>query len=185
MPVRSDAEKSLRFTGRLAGIFYLLNILTGASALFARGTLGSIVLLISTVCYVAVTRLFYQLFLPVDRRISALAAVCSIVGCTITLLDTFLLVAAPVSPLVFFGLYCLLIGYLILRSTFLPRFIGMLMLVGGLGWLTFLSPPLSGRLAPYDMVPGILGEGTLTLWLLAAGIDAKRWLEQARLRHAA
>ncbi len=120
-----------------------------------------------------------------DRTISALAALCSLVGCTITLLDTLHLVAAPVSPLVFFGLYCLLIGYLILRSTFLPRLLGVLMALGGLGWLTYLSPSLSSRLVPYNMAPGILGEASLTLWLLLAGVNAKRWLEQPSLSRAA
>jgi hypothetical protein len=183
--VNPETEASLRFKARLAGIFYLLNILTGASALFARGTLGSAVLLISTACYVAVTLLFYQLFRPVDRTVSALAAFCSLVGCTLTTLDTLHLVAAPVSPLVFFGLYCLLIGYLILRSTFLPRLLGVLMAIGGLGWLTYFSPTLSSRLAPYNMAPGILGEASLTLWLLVVGINAKQWLEQPSLNRAA
>src|SRR5690242_15291776 len=51
--------------------------------------------------------------------------------------------------LVFFGLYCLLIGYLIIRSIFLPRILGALMALAGLGWLTFLAPPLVHDLAPY------------------------------------
>ena len=49
---------------------------------------------------------------------------------------------------VFFGLYCLLIGYLIFRSAFLPRILGVLMAFAGLGWLTFLSPPLANYLSP-------------------------------------
>src|SRR6266436_4128408 len=40
---------------------------------------------------------------------------------------------------VFFGVYCLLIGYLIFRSPFLPRILGVLMAIAGFGWLTFLS----------------------------------------------
>lgn len=180
MSVSLDAETSLRSTGRLAGIFYLLNILTGASALVARGTLGSIVLLISTACYVVVTLLLNRLFLPVDEAISVLAAISSLLGCGITVLKTLHLLAAPVSPLVFFGLYCLLIGYLILRSNFLPRLFGVLMAIGGLGWLTYLSPTRASSLAPYNMAVGILGEGALTLWLLVAGIDAKQWLERPR-----
>lgn len=82
--------------------------------------------------------------------------------------------------LVFFGLHCLLIGYLILRSTFLPRIIGALMVFAGLGWLTFLSPPVAKSLYPYVMLPGAIGELSLTLWLLVKGVDVQRWNEQAR-----
>jgi hypothetical protein len=81
--------------------------------------------------------------------------------------------------LVFFGFYCLLIGYLILRSTFLPRALGVLMMFGGLGWLTFLPLPLASDLYPYNLAPGILGEGALTLWLLVLGVNLQRWQEQA------
>ena len=81
--------------------------------------------------------------------------------------------------LVFFGLHCLLIGYLILRSTFLPRIIGALMLFAGFGWLTFLLPALATGLSPYNMIPGAIGELSLTLWLLVKGVNLARWKEQA------
>jgi len=81
--------------------------------------------------------------------------------------------------LVFFGFYCLVIGYLILRSTFLPRIVGVLMGVAGLGWLTFLIPPLANYLYPYNLAPGVFGEGALTLWLLVMGVNAQRWQERA------
>ena len=80
---------------------------------------------------------------------------------------------------VFFGFYCLLIGYLIFRSTFLPRILGVGMALAGLCWLTFLWPPLAHSLSPYILAPGILGEGSLTVWLLAMGVNAQRWNEQA------
>jgi uncharacterized protein DUF4386 len=80
---------------------------------------------------------------------------------------------------VFFGFYCLLIGYLILKSTFLPRLLGALMVFAGLGWLTYLSPPLARSLSPYILAPGILGEGSLTVWLLVKGVNASKWQEQA------
>jgi hypothetical protein len=85
---------------------------------------------------------------------------------------------------IFFGLHCLLIGCLILRSTFLPRVVGALMVLAGLGYLTLsfatlLSPPLAKYLFPYILAPGALGEGSLTLWLLVMGVNVQRWREQA------
>jgi Domain of unknown function (DUF4386) len=80
---------------------------------------------------------------------------------------------------VFFGVYCLLIGYLIFRSAFLPRILGVPMALAGLGWLTFLSPPLANYLSPYNLVLGFLAELALCLWLLVMGVDVQRWKEQA------
>jgi hypothetical protein len=81
--------------------------------------------------------------------------------------------------LAFFGLHCLGVGYLVLRSTFLPRLIGALMMFAGVGWLTFLSPPLANSLAPFNMLPGAIGELSLSLWLLVKGVNVPRWKEQA------
>jgi hypothetical protein len=53
------------------------------------------------------------------------------------------------------------------------------MIIGGFGWLTFLSRSLGDTLTPYNMGPGILAETVLTLWLLIPGINAQRWKEQA------
>jgi hypothetical protein len=172
-------ELSPRTKARIAGIFYLLTILTGSFALLAHGASRSAMLLGSTLCYIAVTVLFYQLFRPVNRGISALAAAFSLLGCAVSILGLFHVSSGRVNPLAFFGCYCLLIGYLILRSTFLPRILGVLMALGGLGWLTFISPALSDYLSPYNMAPGVLGETALTLWLLAMGVNPGRWNEQA------
>jgi hypothetical protein len=81
----------------------------------------------------------------------------------------------------FFGFYCLLIGSLIVRSTFLPRILGVLMILGGLSWLTFLFPPLADYLRPYNLALGALAEAVLTLWLLLFGVNAQKWIEQSRL----
>src|SRR5260370_10426500 len=81
---------------------------------------------------------------------------------------------------VFFGVYCLLIGYLIFKSSFLPRILGVLMVFAGLGWLTFLFPPLANYLSRYILVLGFLAELALMLWLLVMGGIAQRWKEQAR-----
>jgi uncharacterized protein DUF4386 len=100
----------------------------------------------------------------------------------LTLLALRLYVQAYNIGLAFFGFYCLLIGRLIFRSAFLPRVLGVLMMFGGLSWLTFLSPPLADYLRPYNIAPGVLGEGSLTLWLLLASVNAKKWAEQANAR---
>jgi len=81
--------------------------------------------------------------------------------------------------LVFFGFYALLTGYLIIRSTFLPRILGVLSVLGGLGWLSFLYLPLGYRLFPYIAAFGILGAASLLLWLLVFGVNEQRWKEQA------
>ena len=85
--------------------------------------------------------------------------------------------------LVFFGVYCVLIGCLVLRSAFLPRLLGAVMIVAGLGWLTgsfagFLSPPLGSVLSRYLVPMSGLGETAFTLWLLVMGVNAQKWREQ-------
>ncbi len=172
------AKASPRLKARIAGAFYLVTFLTGAFALVSVN--GRIVAnLIASSCYLAVTLLFWDLFKPVNRSLSLLAAFFSLVGCAIGFLSPFHLIPSQINSLVFFGFYCLLIGYLIFRSTFLPRILGILMAFGGLGWLTFLSAPLADYLSPYNLAPGLLGEGLLMLWLLVMGVNVQRWHEQA------
>jgi hypothetical protein len=81
--------------------------------------------------------------------------------------------------LVFFGLWCVLIGYLIFRSTFLPRILGVLLALDGVGWATFLWPPLASQLFPVIAVVAGLAEPPLILWLLVVGVNAQRWEERA------
>jgi hypothetical protein len=80
--------------------------------------------------------------------------------------------------LVFFGLYNLLNGYLILKSIFLPRFLGVFMVIAGLPFLVFLLP-LGKSLSPFAVAPAALGEGLLLVWLLVKGVHAQKWTEQA------
>jgi hypothetical protein len=82
--------------------------------------------------------------------------------------------------LVFFGLWCVLIGVLIFRSTFLPRVLGVLLAISGLGWMIYLVPPLAIRLfIPYIAGASAVGEIPLLLWFLVVGVNNERWKEQA------
>jgi Domain of unknown function (DUF4386) len=76
---------------------------------------------------------------------------------------------------VFFGCHCLLIGYLICRSRYLPRVLGILMIVAGLCYLTnsltnFLAPGFAAILFPWILLPSAAAEWSLTAWLLAVGV---------------
>jgi intracellular septation protein A len=172
-------EASPHLTARIAAAFYVIVFVTGIFSLFVRSGVGYAASLIAGVFYIAVTVLFYFIFKPVNRNLSLLAAILSLVGIIFGPLSLFVHALSYISPLVFFGFYCLLIGYLILKSTFLPRFLGVLMLFAGLGWLTFLWQAFALSIAPYIFLPGIIGEGMLTLWLLVFGVDEGRWKEQA------
>jgi Domain of unknown function (DUF4386) len=87
--------------------------------------------------------------------------------------------------LVFFGFWCVLIGYLIFKSTFLPRVLGVLLAISGLGWVTYLYPPLATRLFfPFIAAASALGEIPLELWLIVMGVNVQRWKEQASAARA-
>jgi hypothetical protein len=85
---------------------------------------------------------------------------------------------------VFFGLDILCFAYLALRSTFVPRAIGVLLAIDGLAYLVYsvadlLAPGFAARLVPWIQLPALLGEGSLCLWLLLVGVDVARWQARA------
>ena len=227
------ADAPPRPKARITGVVYLLYFLTAILAeVFMKGIvvsgdaaatanniqaheplfrLGLGTGLIATAWYIALTALLYELFKPVNRSVSLVAAFFSLVGCAIQAFGAVFQLAplvisgssadlsafkpeesqalalilfkldsqAQTITLVFFGLYCLLIGFLIFKSTFLPRILGVLMALAGLGWLTFLAPPLANALSPYALVLGFLAELSLMLWLLVKGVNVERWKQQA------
>jgi hypothetical protein len=81
--------------------------------------------------------------------------------------------------LTFFGFCCILGGYIIYKSAFLPRILGVLLALAGLGYSTYLWPPLANYLYPYNLFLGV-GELVVGLWFLVFGVNAERWNEQAR-----
>jgi hypothetical protein len=167
---------------RITGVVYSLYFLTAisAEAFIGRGRRVAYhaVNVIAHVLYIAVTLLFYFMFKPVNRSLSLLAALFSLAGCANDLLDLFNRAPYKINSLLFFAPYCLLIGYLILRSSFLPRFLGVLMVLAGVGWLVFMSPH-ANHLSTYLMVLGFVAEAALMLWLVVMGVNVQRWKEQA------
>jgi hypothetical protein len=86
--------------------------------------------------------------------------------------------------LIFFGCQCIVLGYLILRSGFLPKTIGLLMQVAGVCYLAnsfalILAPALADMLFPAVLIPAFIGEASLCLWLIVKGVDVPRWEARA------
>jgi Domain of unknown function (DUF4386) len=226
-------ETSPQVYARMAAVFQLLEALTshlgqvmlprlvvpddaaataanilGNEPLFLMGFAST---LVGVLLHIAWTLLLYELFKPVNRSVSLLAAFVMLVGCAFQAL-TSLLYLAPVRVLtggsalsafsaeqlqalalvflklnalafdiylVFFGCRCVLTGYLIFRSTFLPRILGVLLVIDGLGWMTFLSPSLGRDLLPILFIAAGLAELPLMLWLLVKGVNVRKWKEKA------
>jgi hypothetical protein len=232
------AESSPFFKARMAGLFWLMTIITGMFGFIAGGrfivandaaaTSANILEhqllfrlafssnLVATACYLAVTLFVYQLLRPVSRTMAGFVVLFSLMGCATGLVSS-LFFLAPLSFLsgatylstftlpqlqtlalsfftlslrlndigmVFFGLHVLAIGYLIRKSTFLPKILGTLLFVTGACYLTstfanFLALPFRDYLLPFVALGGLVGEGSLTGWFLVKGVDVERWKESA------
>lgn len=160
-------------TARLAALCYVVTILAGAAALFLRGPAGTAANAVAMLAYVAVTLLFARVFAAVHTLLARVAAVVGLAGCAASAL-AMVGVTLPVNPLAIFGVYCLVIGWLAAKSTFVPSAIGVFLMIGGASWLTFAWPGLARALSPYNFAPGILAETLLTVWLLIYGADGRR-----------
>jgi riboflavin transporter FmnP len=176
-------KNSLRPRARMIGIVYLLYFLAAilAQLLTSRNHVGygNGANFIATGLYCLVTLLFYYLFKPVSRMLSLVAAFFSLAGCIVMTLELFRPTSLSTNPLLFFGPYCLLIGYLIFKSTFLPRILGVLMALAGAGWLVFLIPNLPSYLSLSLEGLGICAEASLMIWLIVRGVNIERWKQQA------
>ena len=86
--------------------------------------------------------------------------------------------------LIFFGCGCLVLGWLIRKSGFLPWILGALIQLAGACYLVnsfalILAPSLAGALFPAIMLPPLVAETSLALWLLVKGVDVPRWNARA------
>jgi len=228
------AAASPRLRARIAGVLYALEgtgavfggvyfrgkfIIPGDAAATAATIqaneplfrLGFAAALLAVAFHITYTVLFYDLFRPVNRSISLLAAFFSLVACALQAVAALFQLAALLVVggggslgaftgeqvqalallflnlnaqafdvyLIFFGFWLIPTGYLIFRSTFFPRIIGVLLAIDGLGWVTYLWPPLATYLYPYIATAAVFGEIPLLLWLLVVGVNAQRWKAQA------
>jgi len=120
------------------------------------------------------------LFKPVDTGLSLFAAFCGLAGVAsgagLSLVRSDPPMQGFYIEMVFFGAQIISIGYLITRSTLMPRILGVLLLFGGASYVinsftNFLSPAIGAHLTPFIIPIAILGEGAATLWLLVKGVN--------------
>jgi len=173
-----------------------------------RIRLTFVMLFFGKICYLGGTVLLYELLKPVNKSVALFGAFCGLAGLlsgahglnqltALSLLEESRRATEPVASQlqgavkiflapgfsgedVFFGCQIVSVGYLIARSNFVPRGIGVLLALGGLGFLitaftNFLSPQLGARLAPLLLPIAVLGEASLALWLLLKGVNVEQW----------
>jgi hypothetical protein len=172
-----------RRTARLAGALWLIVIAGGVTSVLTQSGLPRVAFAanqFSGLCYLGVTVLLYQLFKPVNVSLSLFAAFCGLAGVASgAAVDSMSQFNPPIPgfyiAMVFFGAQIVSVGYLITRSTLVPRLLGVLLMLGGSSYLinsftNFLAPAIGGHLAPFIIPVAILGEGALTLWFLVKGV---------------
>ena len=162
--------------------------------LYRLGILADAIML---VCYVVVTALLYRLFKPIGPSVSVLAALFSVIGIAILATSmTILLIpitdgraslafdalrlhgAAYNLTGLFFGPYCALIGWLVLRSRWLPAWTGWLMILAGAAFsldasVELVAPALARRIPNAVMLISLIAEGALALWLAVFGVKSR------------
>jgi hypothetical protein len=170
-----------RTQARVAGALWLIVIIVSVIAIGVQSThprVAFAALEFGAVCYVGVTVLLFAVFRPVNATLALFAVACGVIG---------LASGGETSPtnspsqsaflveMVFFGFQILTIGFLITRSTLIPRALGVLLMLGGASYIinsftNFVAPDIGRHLMPFIVPIAILGEGALTLWLLVKGV---------------
>ena len=89
----------------------------------------------------------------------------------------------------FFGLHCSVLGYLLFKSTFFPKILGVLLVVASAGYLiesfgNFLFPGYEALLVWMVAAPAGIAELSLCLWLLVKGVNVQQWQQKYTLESA-
>jgi hypothetical protein len=167
--------RSLARAAGLAYFGYFIAAIAGLILINRKEESGVAVYCLADVLYALTTLFFYRLFRPVNGVLALIASAFSLLGCTADVLGQINHTPPWLSPLLFFGPFCALLGVLILLSGFLPRWLGWCLIVAGVAWLAFLIP-IVARYAKAIILPlGFLAELALMLWLLIRGVDETRW----------
>jgi Domain of unknown function (DUF4386) len=191
--IKRIAAAPPRLRARIAGVLYAIIFIAAPSGAQSATAAN---LAVTMACDCGVALLFYYLFKPVNKQLSSLAAIFRLIFVLVMTVNSLNYLgvlhlfnssrsAAAFNTgygiaLVPFGIHCLVTGYLVFHSNFLPRIIGIFLALAGFGYLIFIWPPLGDRLfVPYIVVPGVVGEGSLTLWLILIGVNAERWTQLA------
>jgi hypothetical protein len=91
--------------------------------------------------------------------------------------------------LIFFGVTCFIWGYLIFKSGYFPKILGVLLIIVSACYLTnsfawLLAPKFANMIFPAILVPAFIGESSLCLWLIVNGVNVPKWKEQVTTRRA-
>jgi hypothetical protein len=163
---------------RATGAFYFLYFVAAimGTVLLSKGVAAYTgAVCFADVLYAVVTLFLYRLFRRVNTLMAVVATLFSLVGCTVDVLVQVGRGPAHVSPLLFFGPFCVLLGVLIVRSCLVPRVLGWLTALAGAAWLAYLIPVVALHAKAFIFPLGFLAEFALMLWLLLKGVDEERW----------
>lgn len=165
---------------RATGAVYLTYFVAAILGLFLTSRqipAGAAVNAVVPVLYATVTILLYRLLRPGQPLLAVVAALCSLAGCVNDGLHQMHRGLGGRESLLFFGPFCILLGILILRSRFLPHWLGWPLIAAGIGWLAYLIPWVGAHAKIVIFPVGFVAEFELMLWLLVRGVDEARWLE--------
>jgi Domain of unknown function (DUF4386) len=164
--------------GRRVGIIYLLYFVIAmlGEGLSSSGhaATGTAVAIASYLWYAVLTFALYRLFRPAGGGIMIVAALASWAGCVIGVARMLHLIGSALDPLLFFGTFCLLLGYVLWRPAPVPRAIAALLVAAGIGWIVFSLAHVAA-ITPYVQGLGILAELALMFWLLAFGVRSQNY----------